>query len=245
MLPLSYKYIVGLLAIQLAIAPSLLDAIDDVLMDQAAQKEFKGSCRKTSVAVLGAGMAGIAAAQSLTNISVTDFVIVDVNSHIGGRVKHANFGTDPNGYPYTVELGASWVQGLGSTNGPDNPIWLLAQKYNLTTTYSNLSSIITYDHNGENDYTNLFNEYDNAFSLLERDTGLMMSQGHQDRTFRVGLSLAGWKPKKSMLHQASEFWKFDWEYSHSPDQTSQTFAVVVSSRRIRHLSNEIKLIVTS
>src|SRR6202044_3818136 len=65
MLPLSYKYIVsGLLAIQLAIAPPLLDAIDDSLMDQAAQKEFKGSCRKTSVAILGAGMAGIAAAQS-------------------------------------------------------------------------------------------------------------------------------------------------------------------------------------
>jgi polyamine oxidase len=229
MSPLSHKYILsGLLAVQLANAPPLQDAIQEAFVEQTTFQNLNGACRNTSVAILGAGMAGIAAAQSLTNASVTDFVIVDVNSYIGGRVKNAKFGKDLDGNPYTVELGANWVQGLGSANGPENPIWILAQKYNLNTTYSNLSSILTYDQNGPNDYMKLLDDYDNAYSLVEEDVASMLSQGHQDRSFRVGLSLAGWRPKKSMLHQATEFWKFDWEYSHSPDLTSQTFAVVVS-----------------
>lgn len=229
MLSLSHKYILsGLLAVQLAIAPPLLDALNDILVEQKPIPVRNNTCTRATVAILGAGMAGITAAQSLTNASVTDFVIVDVNTYIGGRVKSAKFGKDVDGNPYTVELGANWVQGLGSPHGPENPIWVLAQKYNLTTAYSNLSSILTYDHNGLNDYASLLEEYDHAYSAVEKEAGSMLSQGYQDRSFRVGLSMAGWKPKKSMLHQATEFWKFDWEFSHSPDLTSQTFAVVVS-----------------
>ena len=236
MVSLSHKYIFsGLLAVQLAIAPPLLDAIQDAIVDQKPHATLPtllsadNTCRQASVAILGAGMAGITAAQTLANASVTDFVIVDVNRYIGGRVKSAKFGKDRDGNPYTVELGANWVQGLGSPKGSENPIWVLAQKYNLASTYSNLSSLVTYDHNGPNDYTNLLEEYDKAYSIVEEEAGLILSQGQMDRSFRVGLSLAGWKPKKSMLHQASEFWRFDWEFSHSPDLTSQTFAIVVRS----------------
>jgi hypothetical protein len=39
---------------------------------------------------------------------VNDFVIIEYNGEIGGRVKHTNFGKDPNGNPYTIELGANW-----------------------------------------------------------------------------------------------------------------------------------------
>lgn len=203
-----------LLGVQLAIAPSL--------------QHQNGMCRKASVAILGAGLTGITAAQALTSESVTDFVIVDVNSYLGGRVKHSEFGKDPDGNPYTIELGANWVQGLGSLDGPDNPIWLLVQKYDLANTYSNFSSILTYDQTGANDYTDLLDDYDKAYSLVEAEVGSMLSRGHQGRSFRVGLSLAGWKPRKNMLQQAAEWWRFDWEYSHSPDLTSETFSVVVS-----------------
>lgn len=83
------------------------------------------TCKKTKVAVLGAGAAGIFAAaspkitnvlessanplqQALHNASVDDFMIIEYNGEIGGRVKHTTFGKDPNGEPYTVELGANW-----------------------------------------------------------------------------------------------------------------------------------------
>jgi polyamine oxidase len=187
-----------------------------------------GTCQKTSVVVLGAGMSGIAAAQAMSNASMTDFIIVDVNSYIGGRVAHTNFGKDANGNPYTVELGANWVQGLVSPGGPENPIWTLAQKYNLTNTYSNYSSIQTFDWNGPANYTEYLDDYENAYSLLEQDAGTILSQNYQDHSMRVGLSLAGFKPKKNMQQQASEWWEFDWEYSYSPELSSETWAVVVS-----------------
>lgn len=97
-------------------------------------------CRRTQVAIIGAGVAGITAAWALHNASVDDFVIVDRNDYVGGRMAHTTFGTNPEtGESYTVELGANWVQGLGSPAGPENPIWTFAKQYNLTNevrTYS-------------------------------------------------------------------------------------------------------------
>lgn len=56
----------------------------------------------------------MAAAQALSNASITDFVTVERNDYISGRVAHTKFGKDSNRNPYTVELRANWVQGLGS-----------------------------------------------------------------------------------------------------------------------------------
>jgi polyamine oxidase len=203
-----------------------------------------GTCQKTSVVVLGAGMAGITAAQALSNASMTDFLIVDVNSYVGGRVAHTTFGKDPYGNPYTVELGANWVQGLGTPGGPENPIWTLAKKYNLTNTYSDYSSILTYNENGALNYSYLLDDFENAYSLVEEDAGMILSQDYQDHSFRTGLSLADWKPKKNMLQQAAEWWEFDWEYSYSPDLSSETWAIVVGfSNRVRYIKYGIILII--
>lgn len=186
------------------------------------------TCTKTKVAVLGAGMAGVAAAQSLHNASISDFILVDVNSYIGGRVAHTTFGTNPTtGLPYTVELGANWVQGLVSSGGPENPIWTLAKKWGVQNTYSNYSSIQTYDENGIADFAGMLDEYEDAYAGVEQDAGAILTENLQDRTMRVGLSIEDWKPKKDMKAQAAEWWEFDWEYAYSPDQSSQTWAIVV------------------
>lgn len=95
--------------------------------------------------------------QALTNNSVADFLIVEYNNDIGGRVAHTTFGAANQSY--TVELGANWVQGLVTTGGPENPIWTLAQLYNLTNTYSNYSSIETFNETGAADFTNVINDF--------------------------------------------------------------------------------------
>ncbi|UQC76289.1 N1-acetylpolyamine oxidase [Colletotrichum lupini] len=79
----------------------------------APTKEFfaetKGNCSKVQVAILGAGLAGITAAQTLVNASITDFVIVEYNNRIGGRVYNRPFGKKPGtNESYFVELGANW-----------------------------------------------------------------------------------------------------------------------------------------
>ncbi|KAG9245157.1 putative flavin-containing polyamine oxidase [Calycina marina] len=196
-------------------------------------------CRKTSVVVLGAGMAGIAAAQSMNNESMTDFIIVDVNSYIGGRVAHTTFGKDADGNPYTVELGANWIQGLGSDGGPENPIWTLAKKYKLTNTYSDYDSIITYDETGPVNYTDLLNvDFEDAYATVEQDAGYLLTENLHDRSYRTALSLAGWKPKKDMLKQAVEWWEFDWEYSYSPDLSSETWSIVNYNTTFYQYSDE-------
>jgi len=48
--------------------------------------------------------------QALSNQSVSDFLIIEYNGEIGGRMAHTNFGKDADGKPYLIELGANWVR---------------------------------------------------------------------------------------------------------------------------------------
>jgi len=41
-------------------------------------------------------------------------VIIEYRDTLGGRVAHTEFGKDPNGNPYQVELGANWVGDLAN-----------------------------------------------------------------------------------------------------------------------------------
>ncbi|KAK6949941.1 hypothetical protein Daesc_008264 [Daldinia eschscholtzii] len=182
-------------------------------------------CRKTTVAILGAGVAGITAAQALSNASISDFLIVDRNDYIGGRVAHTNFGSKPDGTPYVIELGANWVQGLGTEGGPENPIWTLAKKHGLDNTYSNYSSILTYDKTGIADFTDLFETFENVYSTVEQDAGRILTDNLQDTSMRAGFSVAGWKPKKDMRAQALEWWEWDWETAWPPEQSGLLFGI--------------------
>lgn len=106
------------------------------------RRDDEKQCRRTQVAILGAGVAGITIAWALHNASMEDFVIVERNDYIGGRMAHTTFGTNPEtGDAYTIELGANWVQGLGSPGGPENPIWTFAKQYKISNTVSTLDGM--------------------------------------------------------------------------------------------------------
>ncbi|KAI2631060.1 putative flavin-containing polyamine oxidase [Hypoxylon sp. NC1633] len=195
-------------------------------------------CRKTAVAILGAGVAGITAAQALSNASVSDFLIVERNNYIGGRVAHTTFGTKPDGTPYVVELGANWVQGLGSPGGPENPVWTLAKKYGVANTYSNYSSILTYDEAGEADFGDLFDVFDEAYTAAEQDAGYLLTDVLQDTSARAGFAVAGWKPKKDMHAQALEWWSWDWETAWPPEQSGFLFGITGYNLTFYQFSDE-------
>ena len=55
------------------------------------------------ILVLGAGMAGVAAARRLRERGVEDVMVVEATDRIGGRVKEVPFGG------VNVEVGANWV----------------------------------------------------------------------------------------------------------------------------------------
>ena len=107
---------------------------------------FTGICAATStgssnsvseskhhkVLILGGGVAGVIAARTLHQNGIDDFLIVDALDGLGGRMMSHSFAGK------TIELGANWIQGTQTGDGPANPIYELAKKHNITTQFNDL-----------------------------------------------------------------------------------------------------------
>ena len=156
---------------------------------------------------------------------------------------HTTFGQDPDGNPYTIELGANWVQGLGSDGGPENPIWTFAKEYNITNEYSDYDSIETFNETGAVNYTDLIDDFEDAWSTFEQNAGYILTENLQDTSFRAGLSLVDWKPKKDMAKEAVEWWEWDWETSYSPEQSSFVFGITGYNLTFYQYSDENNFVV--
>ncbi|TFL00924.1 putative flavin-containing polyamine oxidase [Pterulicium gracile] len=204
----------------------------------------QSKCRKTKVLVLGAGITGITAAKTLTENGLDDFIILEYQDRVGGRAISTNFGQKADGSPYVVELGANWIQGLQTEDGPENPIWALTKQYKVSNTFSDFDSIETFDETGPVDYTSLFDDLDSAWVEAEQDAGYILRENLLDRSFRSGLSLGGWKPRRQLpgvrpSHaQAAEWWYFDFEYAFSPEASSQQYSVVNYNTTFYRFSEE-------
>ncbi|KAF3353982.1 hypothetical protein VdG1_07881 [Verticillium dahliae VDG1] len=167
----------------LALAAELRPALATVLPPRANAKPQ--ACRKTKVAVLGAGISGITAAQALSGAGVDDFLILEHNDYIGGRVHHTTFGAKPDGSPYTVELGANWIEGVGGTGPVKNPILEATDKAKIKSVFSNYSAIVSYDHTGANDYLHLLDDTKRVV-VRDRDGGCVEAE-YAICTFSVGV----------------------------------------------------------
>ncbi|KAL2066174.1 hypothetical protein VTL71DRAFT_2245 [Oculimacula yallundae] len=204
------------------------------------------ACQKTEVLVLGAGIAGIAAAQALSESGVDDFIIVEYNSEIGGRCRHTNFGEDKNGDPYTVELGANWVQGTVTNDGPENPIWTLAKKHNLSSQVSDGTSLLTYDQTGPVDYVKKLKTFDHHYSKVEG--GEIRVPSHDESqlplvhenlkhgSVRFALSEVGYHPEEDPQSRAVEWYRMDYEYAQPPELSSSLRTLASYNSTFRHFS---------
>ncbi|KAJ8753539.1 hypothetical protein K2173_022780 [Erythroxylum novogranatense] len=85
-----------------------------------------------SVIIVGAGVSGLAAAKTLHDAGINDFLILEALPRIGGRLSKANFSG------LTVEMGANWIFTGGSVF---NPIEDIAKKVNLKTSLNDFSNI--------------------------------------------------------------------------------------------------------
>jgi polyamine oxidase len=91
---------------------------------------------KTQVVIIGAGMAGIAAARHLMDKGF-DVLMLEARPRIGGRIW-----TD-NSLGLPIDLGASWIH-----NSADNPITGLATTLGASTVLTSYDNNIVYDkHN--------------------------------------------------------------------------------------------------
>lgn len=99
------------------------------------------STNHTTVLILGGGMTGVIAARTLHEQGINDFIILDAQAGLGGRMIPETFGVP--GRQFVIEMGPNWVQGTQQGNGTANPIWELALKHNLSTVFNDLYGSIS------------------------------------------------------------------------------------------------------
>ena len=92
------------------------------------------SGKKTKVLILGAGVSGIIAAKTLADKNIADFIVLEGQDYVGGRVKHVPFGG------YNIEAGANWIH--YAEDEETEPIWKLKNQMNITGIWSNYSDIV-------------------------------------------------------------------------------------------------------
>ncbi|KAI0032339.1 amine oxidase, partial [Vararia minispora EC-137] len=170
------------------------------------------------ILILGGGIAGVMAAESLYQQGLRNFKVIEARNVLGGRMMSFDFGAP--GRQYTLELGADWIHGTQTDDGPSNPIFDLALKHNLTTHPNDYrGSITTFDPTGQVDYLTTFYNAVEAFMNLTIAAGKRVPRGLVDATARHGYSIIGSRPRTP--HEvASEYYQFDWELGQTPEQSS-------------------------
>ncbi|CAF1478728.1 unnamed protein product [Rotaria magnacalcarata] len=175
---------------------------------------------RTKVAVLGGGMAGVISARTLSENGISDFVIIEAESVLGGRMKQAQFGG------YMIELGANWIQGTrNKETGKENPLWTLAKKYKLKSTLSDFESVLTYDQNGLTDYSDVLEQAFDKYDQVMEDAELREERKLKDLSFAQGLSLRGWTPRTS-YEKLADWFAFDFEFADTPSASSMIGAAI-------------------
>ncbi|OJD32284.1 polyamine oxidase [Diplodia corticola] len=177
---------------------------------------------KTTVLILGAGVSGIAAAKALSERSISNFIIVDRNDYIGGRMRKSEFGKERDGRaPWTVEMGANWVQGLHTREGKENPVWSLAKKHKLQTSPFDFFRGKAYTRGGPIDVKSLDDKYLQAEQTARAFALDTLRAGGPDMNVRAALGEYGWTAAPGDAKAALIDWcRVDWETGVPPEQTS-------------------------
>ncbi|KAF9003063.1 amine oxidase [Cyathus striatus] len=146
--------------------------------------------------ILGGGVAGIIAARTFHESGIDNFVVVDAQTELGGRMRSCEFGGK------VIELGPNWIQAQNKDTIND---WF--------------GSITTFDNTGAVDYLNTFNKAVDEYEDLTIYAGSRAARQQIDTTARIGYSLI--RGKVQNAHSlASEYYQFDWEYAQTPEQSS-------------------------
>lgn len=163
------------------------------------------------ILILGAGMSGMAAANTLHEAGYHNFQIIEASGTVGGRIR----ATDLGGYP--VELGAMWIYGKGT-----NPVYKMAVDFNLTLTESFVDDWTVRDESG----TNVTNKADEAYHRFRkalqnfsRYASEVKNTDSADLHVMAGIRHFGWLPQTT-VDDVIEAYSLDFETGIHPSSLS-------------------------
>ena len=122
----------GLSAASLGIASAILTSCGPFQLNRLRVNSAPQAGR---VVIVGAGIAGLAAAAELQAAGWSDAVLLEARDRIGGRIWTSRMGSHP------VDLGASWIHGVAG-----NPIAKLAAEHHIQTLPTDYDNKTIYFH---------------------------------------------------------------------------------------------------
>ena len=67
---------------------------------------------EVGILIVGAGMSGVAMADGLNRFGITDFLILEGQDKVGGRMKSHTVHAEDRENDIIVEMGANWIHGV-------------------------------------------------------------------------------------------------------------------------------------
>ena len=169
--------------------------------------------KHAQVLILGAGISGIAAAKTLHEIGVHDFIILEGTDRIGGRI------SDIKWQNATIELGANWIHG---TTG--NPIYKLAQKYELQGTFDRRTYAIRSENGSITTSKGRLVDLQHTGEKIHDIVSTRAKLGLGDISTRDALKQAGWN-SNTPQENAMEYWIYDFMYAATPKNISSEVGI--------------------
>ncbi|XP_057296945.1 uncharacterized protein LOC130625848 [Hydractinia symbiolongicarpus] len=171
---------------------------------------------EVDVLIVGAGYSGLSAALHFHRSNITNFVVLEAEDDICGRVKEIKFAG------VTLPYGAGWIHHTEK----DHIIQRLALKYKLKTRvddYSYKNVLFRDAANGsmypqqmiKSKFADIHTKMRTMDTIIEN----RIKNGRSDVDLKTGLRMAGWKIK-SNLERAIEYFMFDFENGIEPDVIS-------------------------
>lgn len=113
---------------------------------------------ETDVVIIGGGAAGIAAAKVLYEANI-NFLLLEADGRIGGRIKNQRFGE------YMVENGANWIEEPYTDDDPpiNNPIWNFKKHFNIQGNFTDYSNGKFVMRNGANINETIIKKWQHEF----------------------------------------------------------------------------------
>ncbi|OJJ73954.1 hypothetical protein ASPBRDRAFT_194850 [Aspergillus brasiliensis CBS 101740] len=170
------------------------------------------TCEHTNVLILGAGVAGLTAAQTLHDNGVDNFIVLEAREQSGGRLYSYNFEVHGPG---------------GRESGNINPMWTMVENARLDKVETKNEDRAVYPKTSEAAISNALKRAEEATTKVLDDAVDILKSNRQDQSFRAGQRLEHWDPAKTdPAGQLADWWAWDWEAASTPEENSEVFGAI-------------------